>query len=214
MERLAIIGSGDLGQLIAYHAAHDKHYSIAGFFDDYRQKGDQVDGFPVLGGIGDVAEIYSAGLFDRLMIAIGYKHFPQRKACFERFDGKVPYGKIIHSGSYVDASCKVGNGAFILPGCVLDRNVIVEDNVLINTGSCIAHDSTVKKHSFLSPRVSIAGFSVVGECCNIGIGTIIIDNVKISDNIQTGGGTVVINDIEQEGLYVGSPARFIRGKNQ
>ena len=89
-------------------------------------------------------------------------------------------------------------------------DVNVESNVLINVGCTIAHDSSVGKHTFLSPRVSIAGFVNVGDRCNIGINATIIDNISIMNNVQIGGGAVVISHVKKEGLYVGNPARFIR----
>ena len=39
---------------------------------------------------------------------------------------------------------------------------------------------------------------------------VIIDNITITDEVQTGGGTIIINDILKKGLYVGNPSRFIR----
>ena len=210
MERLAIIGSGDLGQQVAYHAVQDNHYTIAGFFDDYRSAGEVIGTYSVLGKSSDIAAQYREGIFDCLMIAIGYKHFAKRRECFDTFAGKIPFGRIIHSSSYVDVSCKIAEGTFILPGCVLDQHVVIKENVLINVGSCVAHDSCIHQHTFLSPRVAVAGFVTIGPCCNIGINTTIIDNINISANVQTGGGTVVIRNIEQPGLYVGNPARFIR----
>jgi sugar O-acyltransferase (sialic acid O-acetyltransferase NeuD family) len=210
MQKLAIIGSGDLGQLIAYHAIHDHHYNVVGFFDDYKVAGTIVNGLPVLGTLNDLLPYHKAGKFDVLLLAIGYKHFTKRKECFEMFKEKVPFGKIIHSSVYVADTAIIGDGTFILPGCILDHNVEIEENVLINTGSCVAHDSKIGSHSFLSPRVAIAGFVKIGSCCNIGINTTIIDNITIVDNVQTGGGTVVIKSLQTAGLYVGNPAKFIR----
>jgi sugar O-acyltransferase (sialic acid O-acetyltransferase NeuD family) len=210
MKRLAIIGSGDLGQLIAYHASNDNHYTIAGFFDDYQVKDNLICGYPILGNTEDVKLLYETGHFDFLIVAIGYKHFNYRKSIFESYADIIPFGKVIHSSSYIDSSCIIGKGVCILPGCVLDRNVIIEDNVLLNTGSCIAHDSMVKSHSFLSPGVCVAGFTQIGSCCNIGINSTIIDNIEIADNVQTGGGTVVISSIKNCGLYVGNPAKFLK----
>jgi sugar O-acyltransferase (sialic acid O-acetyltransferase NeuD family) len=210
MKRLAIIGSGDLGQLISYHASNDDHYSIAGFFDDFQVKDELVCGYPILGNTNDVMPLYETDRFDCLMIAIGYKHFAHRKSIFEKYCGIIPFGKIIHSSSYIDSSCSIGMGVCVLAGCVLDRNVIIEDNVLLNTGCCIAHDSVVKSHSFLSPGVCVAGFTQIGSCCNIGINSTIIDNIIIADNVQTGGGTVVIKNIDNGGVYVGNPAKFLK----
>ena len=210
MKRLAIIGSGDLGQQIAYHAGQDNHYTVAGFFDDFRKPGETAGANTVLGCLADILKKYQEGMFDHLMIGIGYKHFQKRRECFDAFAGQIPFGRIIHSQSSVDPSCRIGEGVFILPGCVLDQQVVIGENVLINVGSCIAHDSQIGGHTFLSPRVAIAGFTTVGECCNIGINTTIIDNIRVQDRVQTGGGTVVIRDLDQPGLYVGNPARFVR----
>ncbi|MEM6686378.1 MAG: NeuD/PglB/VioB family sugar acetyltransferase [Bacteroidota bacterium] len=208
MKRLAIIGSGDLGQLIAFHASHT--YEVVGFFNDYKTTNDTVNGFQILGKVSDIREIYKNDVFDELIIGIGYKHFAVRKALFNDFNKDIPFANVIHPSAYIDKSCSLGKGLVILPGCTLDRNVTLHDNVLLNTGCIIAHDSEVKKHSFLSPGVTIAGFVSVGECCNIGIGTVIIDSIIIENNIQTGGGTVVINNLSKNGLYVGNPSRFIR----
>jgi sugar O-acyltransferase (sialic acid O-acetyltransferase NeuD family) len=210
MRKLAIIGSGDLGQLIAHHATTDNHYQIKGFFDDFRTCGDRVGDYPVLGNVEAILPQFHAGLFDELMIGIGYKHLAVRRALFQRFAGQVPLGRIVHSSASVDASCHLGAGIFVLPGCVLDRNVVLADNVLLNTACAIAHDSQVGAHTFLSPRVAVAGFVLIGKGCNIGINTTLIDNITIADGIQTGGGTVVIKSLVQSGLYVGNPARFVR----
>ncbi|MBO2009511.1 acetyltransferase [Hymenobacter negativus] len=210
MKKLAIIGSGDLGQLIAYHAAADKHYQVVGFFDDFRVPSHLAGDYPVLGGVEAIASQFQAGQFDELMIGIGYKHLAVRRTLFQRFAGQVPLGRVVHSSASVDASCRLGTGVFVLPGCVLDRNVVLADNVLLNTACVIAHDSQVGAHTFLSPRVAVAGFVQIGEGCNIGINTTLIDNITLADGIQTGGGTVVIKSLAQPGLYVGNPARFIR----
>lgn len=210
MQRLAIIGSGDLGQLIAHHAVNDGHFQVAGFFDDFREVNALAGAYPVLGGTEKVLELFLSGGFDALMIGIGYKYLQVRQSLFQRYQNQIPLGQIVHSSTIMDASCRLGQGVFVLPGCVLDRNVVLGDNVLLNTGCTIAHDSSVAAHTFLSPRVAVAGFVQIGEGCNIGINTTIIDNLTIGQGIQTGGGTVIITNLSQPGLYVGNPARFIR----
>jgi sugar O-acyltransferase (sialic acid O-acetyltransferase NeuD family) len=210
MKKLGIIGSGDLGQLIAYHAENDGHYNVAGFFDDFRKKEEFVGGKPILGGSNEVEKCFKEGVFDELMIAIGYNHIAFRKQIYDQYSALIPMGRIIHTSSYIDRSCIINQGCFILPGCVLDRNVVLKENVLLNTSCVIAHDSVIEAHTFLAPRVAVAGFVNIGNCCNIGINSSIIDNISICPNTQTGGGTVVIKNINQSGLYVGNPARFIR----
>jgi len=208
MKKLAILGSGDLGQLIAHHAP-DSGYEVVGFFDDFTIE-KNVNGIPVLGKSNSIMELYSNQVFSHLLIAIGYKHLIARSEFFQKWKAKIPYANIIHSSSYVDQSVNLGEGIVILPGCKLDKGVVINDNVLLNTGVVIAHDTIVGYNSFLAPGVTLAGFINIGNSCFIGVGTTIIDNISIIDETQTGGGSVVVRNIEKKGLYVGIPARFSR----
>jgi UDP-3-O-[3-hydroxymyristoyl] glucosamine N-acyltransferase len=80
----------------------------------------------------------------------------------------------------------------------------------MNISCTVAHDTVIGKHSFLSPSVAIAGFVNVKEQCIIGINSTIIDNITMTAKTQIGGGGVVIKDIDEPGLYVGNPVKFIR----
>ena len=207
--KIAIIGSGDLGQLIAYHAKQSSGYEIAGYFDDFAQDKKATDGHLILGKIDNIMPLYQKKTFDALMVGIGYKHFDFRKKVYEQFKGIIPFAKVIHPSAYIDPSASIGEGCFILPGCTLDKGVEVGPNVLLNTSCCIAHDSAIGAHSFLAPRVALAGFINIGECCMLGINSTIIDNIVIPPKTVIGGGAVVIKSVETAGLYVGVPAKLV-----
>lgn len=209
-KRLAIIGSSDLGQLIAHHAQKSLGYDVVGYYDDFNNNKLNVDGFPIIGKLSNVLLDYEDKKFDFLIVAIGYKHMAFRKEVFMKFKNRIPFASIIHPTVNIDSSCFIGEGCFILPGCVLDRNVIINDNVLLNTACVIAHDSEVGSHSFLSPAVKMAGFSKIMESCIVGISATIIDNIVISEGIQIGAGAVVTASLKEKGLYVGCPAKKIK----
>ncbi|MCD6068725.1 MAG: hypothetical protein K0S33_3551 [Bacteroidetes bacterium] len=209
-KRLAIIGSSDLGQLIAHHAAVNCGFEMMGYYDDFNTNKLSVDQYPILGKVDKLEEDFKNGVFDCLMVAVGYKYMDFRETIFKRFKGKIPFANIIHPGTNKDISVKTGEGCFVLPGCVLDRNVVLGDNVLLNTGCVIAHDSEVNDHSFLSPAVKIAGFSKIGKKCIIGINVTVIDNITVEDGIQVGAGAVVVKSLTETGLYVGCPAKKIK----
>lgn len=212
--RLAIVGAGDLGQLIAYHAVSDRHYTVVGFFDDYADNKESVVGFPVLGVTNDVEQAYVHGYFDFIMIGVGYKHFSFRKELYERYLAKIPFGTIVHSSAHVEASACVGAGSFLLPGVLVDSKVNIGDNVLLNVGAIVSHDTTVRNHSFVGPGAVLAGKSVIGECCMVGVGATIIDNLSIADSTIIGGGAVVVNHITKSGVYTGVPAKALIKKTK
>lgn len=208
MKKLAIVGSGDLGEQIAWHAKNDNHYTVVGFFDDFADMAVARHGLPVLGRVADIAAAYKRGAFDEILLAIGYKHFRQRQLIFETLVAEIPFGRLIHSSTYIDPSVKLGRGVVVYPGCVIDMKAVLEDNVLLNAGVVVAHDSTIGAHTFLSPGVKVAGFVRVGNCVSLGIGTCVVDNLKIADNVRTGAGAVVTENLTDPGLYVGVPARY------
>lgn len=209
-KRLAIIGAGELGNQIAHLAEQNDELEVVGFFDDTRPIGTCIGKYKVLGTTRDVFTFYELKYFDCLMIGIGYHHMNSRKAFFEMFLPFIPFSAIIHPSCIIDPTAKIGTGVVLYPGCVIDKNVVIEDNVLLNLNVVVSHNSQIASHSFLSPRVTIAGFTFIGECCNLGVNTTIIDNIKITDHVQTGGGSLVIKDILLSGLYYGNPVKFIR----
>ena len=210
MKKLAIIGAGDLGQQIAYYAINDKQYNVVGFFDDTISKGIDVMNIPILGNISYIKESFLANDFDCLLIGIGYRHMSFRKKIFNSLIEIVPFTTFIHSSSHVEKSAKIEAGSIVFPQNIIDHNVIIHQNVLVNIGCSISHDSHINSHTFLSPRVAIAGFCKIGSQNIIGINSTIIDNINTVEKTQLGGATVLIENTIKEGLYVGSPARFIK----
>lgn len=206
---LAIIGAGQLGMQIAHFAISDNHFTNIIFFDDYTNLS-TIEGFEVQGKLNTIKSAYLNNEFDELFVGIGYKHMDLRKKIFNNYKGLIPFANIVHSTAIIDDSIIMGEGNIIYPGCILDANVELKDNILINIGCSIAHDSKIASHCFLSPRVSLAGFVQIGEQSNLGINTVVIDNLNLSANLQTGGGTVVIKHLAVPGLYVGNPSRLIK----
>lgn len=209
MERLCIIGAGDLGQQIAHHARETKRFEIIGFFDDTMPTGSKLGTGIVVGCINDITSFFERERFDSLFVAIGYKHMHRREEVFNQFKGVIPFATIVHPSCIIDKTASLGEGTVLYPGCIVDTNVRIGCNVLMNVASVIAHDTEIGDHSFLSPRVAIAGFTRVGKSNVIGINATIIDNLTLTDNVQIGGGSVVIKDLVVPGLYVGNPVRFI-----
>ena len=213
MKRVLIIGAGDLGQQIAHYVSESTEHTIVGYVDDWANAGDIRRGYPVLGCVEDTEMLYHQGIFDELLIGIGYKHFDARKQLFDRYKSIIPFATYIHQNCVVDRTAKIGKGVVMLSNCVVNLDAEIGDNVFLYNGCLIGFDSKICSHSFLSLSVIIGGHSHVGEKCFVGLGTKIIDNVTINDNNLIGAGSNVIQSItEPNGVYAGNPARLIRQK--
>lgn len=208
MKRLAIIGAGDLGVQLAHLARKTGKYEPVAFFDDSCNAGTLIAGIPVHGGLVTLDEASSLPSFDELIIAIGYRHLEFRQQLFEQLRDRFRFATLVDPTALVDPTCIITEGSVVYAGCVLDMNSKVEGNTLLNVGCVVAHDSKIGAGCFLSPAVKIAGFVQLEASVSLGIGTTVIDNVRIGSGVRTGAGAVVINDLLEPGLYVGVPARL------
>lgn len=212
MKKLAIIGTRDLAYQITHFVTSDNQYNVVGYIDDLEPKGKIINERPVICSTQECEEYYKKGMFDCVIIGIGYSRFDLRKSIYEELKGKVPFGTFIHSTCYVDPTAKIGEGCVIYPRCILDMNADIRPNVFINWGSGIGHDAIMHSHSFIAANVLIAGLSEVGEKCMIGNGTTFIDHIHVCNDVTIGGGATVVKNITEPGIYVGTPAKKLEKK--
>ena len=59
----------------------------------------------------------------------------------------------------------------------------------------------------LSPDVTHAGNVTIGSCCELGLGTKIIQGIHIGGHTITGAGSVVVQDIAGNCTIMGVPAK-------
>lgn len=212
MKKIAIIGAGELGlQIVNLINNCIGNYIIVGFFDDFSKENSLIsDNYRILGKIKDIENEYSKKTFDETFIAIGYNHMSTREAIYNKFKNKIPFANLIHKTAIIDSTAKLGVGIAVYAGSIIDKEVEICDNVLLNIGTIISHNSIINKHSFIAPGVNCAGFVSIGEKCFIGINTTIIDNIKICSNVIIGGGSVIHKNILEQGVYVGNPFHEIK----
>ena len=124
---------------------------------------------------------------------------------FERYEDGTPihfphYGKVI-----VKDNVFIGANACIDRGAMGDT--VVEDDVKIANLVHIAHNCHIGNGSFIIGSSVLCGGAQVGNNCWIAPNVSVKEHIKINDNALIGLGSVVLNDIEQDTVMVGNPAR-------
>lgn len=117
---------------------------------------------------------------------------------------------LIARRTYVGRRVKIGEGTFIASNAYIGPQAEIGNNTIINTGSIIEHEVRIGNHTHIAPNATICGRSTVGDNVLIGAGSIVIDGISVCSGAIIGAGTVVTTDIEQQGKYVGRPARRIK----
>jgi sugar O-acyltransferase (sialic acid O-acetyltransferase NeuD family) len=123
---------------------------------------------------------------------------------------KNTFSQAIHPRSTVSSYSKIGVGTVVMAGVIINPDVEIGKHCILNTGATIDHDCTIQDFVHVSPNVSLAGGVHVGEGTHIGIGAIVIQEKKIGKWATIGAGAVIINDIPDYAVVVGSPGRIIK----
>ena len=79
-------------------------------------------------------------------------------------------------------------------------------------GCHIGHDAIIELGATLSPHVVIGGHSEVGEFTNMGIASVVHQRVSVPSDCMIGMNATVTKKTEliDNGVYIGSPAKWIR----
>lgn len=86
------------------------------------------------------------------------------------------------------------------------------DDLFVMNQVYIAHDCQLSDHVTLASSVLLAGHVVVGAGANLGLGTSVLQRVRIGSDVMIGMGSVVTRDIPPLAKAFGNPAR-VRGAN-
>jgi sugar O-acyltransferase (sialic acid O-acetyltransferase NeuD family) len=114
-----------------------------------------------------------------------------------------------HPSAIIAADPIIEKGTFIGAGVIIQPGVTIANHCIINSGSIIEHDSEIGGNTHIAPGVVMGGGCNIGSNCMIGLGARVKDHIKIGNNVTVGAGAVVINNIEDNSIVVGIPARGI-----
>ena len=120
------------------------------------------------------------------------------------------FENVVDASTLVSDSAILEDGIIISPFCSISSNAYLAHNSSINTMSIIGHDAKVGQNTVISSMVNLGGSCTVGNASYIGMGALIKERVKIGSNTIIGMGSVVFNDIPDNVIALGNPARVMR----
>ena len=210
MNKIAIYGAGGFGRevfcMIKKINEASLQWDVIGFFDDGKEKGEQVGFYGVvLGGLSELN-----GWQDALAIVIAVGNADSMRRIASGINNPLVYfPNIIHPEViYADESSMVmGKGNIIQRGSAFSCDVKIGDFNVFNGGTVLGHDVMMGSYNILMPAVRISGATKVGNSNFFGISSIVLQGMKIGDHISLGAGSVLMTKPKDGKLYMGNPAR-------
>lgn len=208
MKRIAIVGAGGLGVLVAdaILARRNGESPEIFFLDDSPTVANQIHGVPVKTGVlSNLQAIEAGGCCDEVIVAVAQNTI--RRNLMEALP-RLPWANVIHPAATLSNWVQMGIGNIVLGGSVLDPDTIVGNGVFINKLCSIGHNSVLNDFSQLAPRVATGGRSIVGVGTFVGMGAIILPDIVVGDWSVVGAGSVVTRDVANGAVAFGQPARL------
>ncbi|GAB2853496.1 acetyltransferase [Pseudoduganella ginsengisoli] len=134
-----------------------------------------------------------------------------RKIIYDKVKARgVKLGKVIDPSAIIADTAKLGEGVIITSYCSVVSDAELGANVVLNCKAIIGHDIKVGAHTVISSMVNVGGACVIGESSYVGMGTQIKEGITIGSEAIVGMGSVVYNDVPDEMIAIGNPARPLR----
>lgn len=211
MKKIAIIGAGGFGRevkmLIDQINAVENKYQFIGYYDDGKEKGTLINGFPVL---GMVADLNSVSEEIAIALALGNPVYKKNVVALIH-NSNITFETLIHPSVLIgNDAVLIGKGTVICAGNIITCNIIIKDYVTINLACTIGHDTVLESYVSLMPAVNVSGEVVVEEAVYVGTGAKIINQVSVGKNTTIGAGTVVSKSLPENCTAVGIPAKPIK----
>jgi len=145
----------------------------------------------------------------KLMVAVGDSTI--RKRLVDNLPSSTQFFTFIHetviSSKFYSV---VGEGSFIGAYSIITTNVKLGKHTLLNRGNHIGHDSTIGDYFSAMPGAIVSGNVTIGNNVYMGTNSTIKEKINVTDNVTIGLNSGITKDINQEGIYVGTPSKKIK----
>jgi sugar O-acyltransferase (sialic acid O-acetyltransferase NeuD family) len=118
-----------------------------------------------------------------------------------------PTALILSDDVYID------EGTFIGAYSILTTNISLEKHSILNRGCQIGHDSNLGDFLTMMPGSVISGNCKIGNRVYIGTNSSVREKINICDDVIIGLNSGVVKDINEPGIYGGTPCKLIKNIN-
>ncbi len=200
MEKILILGAGGFASEVFYYLRETFEVSRLFFYSHFGER--NYLNRPVFQSPNEVRTNY------RLITGVRNPNLNQSFVSELTFPGLSYISKFSHIADR--DSFILGEGSIICPGSILTIDIRIGHYSKIHVNTSIGHNTRIGNFSNIAPGCNISGNVNIGDCCEIGTGASIREKISICNDVTVGMGAIVIKNIDEPGVYIGTPAKLLR----
>lgn len=216
-QNVIMLGGSGIGMIATSILDRIGGYNMLGFLNDVVPVGEPIGKykkFPVIGRSEDVHGILKK---HDAQIFIAYIGMTKEKETTDKLNAlAIPRERLL---SIIDPSaiipeeyCSIGHGCLICPLSQVSSDVSIGDNVILLANSFVGHDTVLEDYVSIANNGTVGANVHVGYATHIGTNASIREKLNIGKYAVVGMGSVVLNDVPENGIVVGNPAKVLRVK--
>ncbi len=128
----------------------------------------------------------------------------------------------IEPGALIREQVEIGDNAVIMMGAVINIGSIIGEGSMIDMGAVLGGRAIVGKHCHIGAGAVLAGVIepasakpvIVEDDVLVGANAVIIEGCHVGKGAVVAAGAVVINDVPDNAVVAGCPARIIKMKDE
>lgn len=213
MKDLIIIGNGgfakEIACLIEDMNSEREIWNILGFISsDEEDIGSRHGKYEIVGCDKDIIE---SDKEINIAIGLGSPEIIDNIVKAYRENKNLVFPNLIHPTVIYDhEGVKFGKGNILCAGTIFTTDIIVGSFNMFNLSCTIGHDTRIGDCNVFNPSANISGNVTVEDRILVGTGAQVLQNINICSDVIVGAGAVATKDINDPGVYVGTPARKLK----
>ncbi len=215
MKNIVLIGGGNQAHYTIDIINKEGKYNIIGIIDSIHDIGSNRFGYKILGRQEDIAKLKKQYNFEGGIISIGdnwVRYYVSSQIKKQLPDFK--FVNAIHPSVVIGDNVELGKGIVMMAGCIINPKSKIGDFTFFATGAQVDHDCDIKNYSSISAGSITGGYVTLGEFSAITLGVTVVDRLKIGKNTVIGSGSLVLNNLPDNVLVYGNPAKIIRTRQK
>jgi sugar O-acyltransferase (sialic acid O-acetyltransferase NeuD family) len=147
---------------------------------------------------------------DKFVVMIAVGGSKDRYDIMSKLPHSTEYFTFIHPTTLIGDNVEIGEGSFIGAYSILTTDIKLGKHSILNRGNQIGHDCEIGDYFSAMPGAIVSGNVKIYDCVYMGTNSSIKEKLSIHSLSTIGMNSCVIKDINEPGVYVGTPTKKIK----